>query len=49
MVVYENIFLLKFSQNFMSKKRLKKILIDNYYKTIFENSQNGVLFVHHVW
>ena len=34
MVVYEKIFL-KFSQNFLSKARLKKILIDNNYKTYF--------------
>ena len=37
---------LKFSQNFLSKVRLKKFLIDNHYKTIFHISQNGMLFPH---
>ena len=45
MAVYENIFL-KFSQNFLSKARLKHFLIGNHYRTIFGAVKNGVLFIH---
>ena len=54
MVVYENIFL-KLSQNFLSKarlkkfSRLKKILIDNHYKTIFVSVRMACSSPTEVW
>ena len=45
MGVYEKMFF-KFSQNFLSKARLKIFLVDSHYKTIFVNIYSFVMVVY---